>query len=73
MPLESWITVLACGVAILALVAALLAVRALRRLSAEVRSLAGGREGLDTPSPRGSGYSTGGEGAGGSGYSTSGG
>ncbi|WP_370619545.1 hypothetical protein [Mumia sp. Pv 4-285] len=48
MPLESWITVLACGVAILALVAALLAVRALRSLRAEVRGLAGG---LATHSP----------------------
>ncbi|MGH1562883.1 hypothetical protein [Mumia sp. DW29H23] len=75
MPNETWITVLACGVALVALVAALLAVRALVRLRAEVRRLAaglGGEGGLDTPSPSGSDYSTNG-GGGGSGYSTSGG
>ncbi|MBW9211662.1 hypothetical protein KV100_18600 [Mumia sp. zg.B21] len=39
MPNESWVTVLACGVAILALAAALMAFRALRRLRREVRGL----------------------------------
>ncbi|MFD1826824.1 MULTISPECIES: hypothetical protein [Mumia] len=44
MPIETWVTALACGVALVALAAALLAVRALSRLRAEVRGLAGRTE-----------------------------
>lgn len=59
MPIETWMTVVACAAAAVATVTALLAIRTLRQLRREMRRAGG----LDMPSPSGSGYSTSGEGA----------